>query len=1188
MTVRININGREIECLENKTILDVALENGIEIPHLCYDKRMEPYGGCGLCVVEVEGSRKLLRACATNVKDAMVIKTHTKRTIETRKTALKLLASDHRGDCRPPCVLNCPAHTDVQGYVGLIANGEYTEAVKLIKENLPLPASIGRVCPHPCEDACRRSLVEEPVSIAALKSFVADMDLKDGGYIPEVKECSGKSIAVIGAGPAGLSAAFFLAKEGHSVTIYEAMDKPGGMLRYGIPEYRLPKAVLDKEIELIKKMGVNIVLNTKLGEDISLNKLKKENDAVFLSIGAWKSSGLRCEGEDTEGVLGGIDLLIEAAGNKNVNIGKSVVVVGGGNTAMDVARTSVRLGAGDVKVLYRRTEKEMPAEEIEIKEAKEEGVEFNFLVSPIKVTKENGKLHVRCQKMELGEMDASGRRRPVPIEGEEEVYVCDSVVAAIGQRVDIGDIKGVSTDRKGIIEIKEGTFETNLEGVFAGGDAATGPKIAIEAIAQGKNAAEVMNSYLKGNLTPHFEPKVITQKDLTEEDFSDREKESRVKIKTLDADFRKTNFTPVNIDMTEEEAKKEASRCLECGCKDYFECKLIKYINEYEIDPENIKGEKHNRNEGDFHPFIERNPDKCVLCGLCIRACDEVMDITALGLIDRGFEAIAAPEFGLPLKNTDCISCGECTDVCPTGACMERAQIEKEVPVKLDKIDSVCSYCGAGCALSYEVKGNKVFRARPDKEKDSKVLCAKGRFGIGHIQDKDRLTKAMIRKDNKLEEVKLDKALFDMVKKLQRVNASYGKGSIAVLASPKMTNEEMFVLKKISEKIDTKYVGSMTMGGDGLKGIFGLNASTNSFEEIHSSDVILSVGEVYENHTAFSIMLKDVSKKAKLVSITKEGTKLDAWADESLSITSLEEIKGLIKALIDNGYVNEEVIKETVVGYDEFKLSLEDAKITDRLEAIAKIYGEAKKPTIVIDECSTEDLVIKALGMLAAITENVGKAHRGVIILRDRVNTQGMIDMGLSMSGDEIFNLIEEDKVKALVVLGEDISIDERYEKALEKLDYLAGFDLFMTNTLKKADLAIPLVSLAESTGRVTRSDRKVQKVNMAVKPLTGHTNFDILTYIADTLGIKFNGLEDIQQRISIEVEGYMGVNEMDKEMYWPNGKHTLYLDAFKTTDNKAILSELKKGKAFKEKKVYDSVEKSFVKFAKENGLKIC
>jgi formate dehydrogenase major subunit len=389
--MRLNIDGKEVTARKGQTILDVARANDIEIPTLCYDERVKIYGACGLCVVESEGSPKLLRACATEAAPGMVILTDTPRLRASRKLTLEFLLSDHSGDCRPPCAKACPAHTDCQGYAGLIANGQYREALSLIKEKMPIPASIGLVCPHPCEEACRRQLVEEPVSIAGLKYFVGDWDLESGDpYMPEVKPPTGKKAAIVGSGPAGLTAAYFLAREGHEVAVYDAMPQPGGMLRYGIPQYRLPKELLDREIDLMAQLGIQFVNSVRVGTDVSLDYLRENNDAVFLGIGAWQSSKMRVKGEDAPGVLGGIDFLREVAINGSVEIGERVAVVGGGNTAMDAVRTAIRLGAAEVFCLYRRTRAEMPAADIEIEEAEEEGAIFKFLVAPEEIISENG------------------------------------------------------------------------------------------------------------------------------------------------------------------------------------------------------------------------------------------------------------------------------------------------------------------------------------------------------------------------------------------------------------------------------------------------------------------------------------------------------------------------------------------------------------------------------------------------------------------------------------------------------------------------------------------------------------------------------------------------------------------------------------------------------------------------------
>ncbi|MDR0293194.1 MAG: FAD-dependent oxidoreductase, partial [Oscillospiraceae bacterium] len=427
--ISLNIDGREVTGFEGQSILDIARENGIDIPTLCHDDRVEIYGSCGLCVVEAEGNPRLLRACSTLAADGLVVSTNTKRVRENRRAALELLLSDHTGDCRPPCVLACPAQTDCQGYAGLIANGEYEEAYKLILEKIPLPASIGRVCPHPCEEACRRELVEEPISIAALKRFAGDLALARGeAHVTQAAPPTGKRIAVIGGGPGGLTAAVCLRAKGYGVTVYDAMPHMGGMLRYGIPEYRLPKSVLQEEIDAIGETGVEFCNNVKIGRDITLEYLRKTYDTVIVAVGAWSSVTLGCPGENLNGVLGGIDFLRDVAMNRPVFTGRRIAVVGGGNTAMDACRTAVRLGAEAVYNIYRRTRNEMPAEAAEITEAEEEGVVFKNLTNPIEITGGGGKVKaVRLQIMELGEPDASGRRSPVPVPGKEETLEVDTV-----------------------------------------------------------------------------------------------------------------------------------------------------------------------------------------------------------------------------------------------------------------------------------------------------------------------------------------------------------------------------------------------------------------------------------------------------------------------------------------------------------------------------------------------------------------------------------------------------------------------------------------------------------------------------------------------------------------------------------------------------------------------------------------
>lgn len=673
-TVKLTINGIEVVGKKGDTILKIAKENGIEIPTLCHSEAVKVYGACGLCTVELEGSPKLFRACATVATDKMVVYTETDRVRRSRKIALELLMSDHIGDCKGPCTLNCPAGTDCQGYVKLIADGDYHGAVKLIKDKLPLPASIGRVCPHPCETACRRKMVEEPISIAHLKFFAADKDLEADTFVPEIASDSGKRVAVIGGGPAGLTAAYFLRLKGHSVTVFDAMSKMGGMLRYGIPSYRLSKAVLDREIKEIADLGVEMKNGVRIGRDVTLEQLRAEYDAVFVGIGAWKSSSMRCKGEDLEGVWGGIDFLrkvslYNSGEDEAVEIGSRVAVVGGGNTAMDACRSAVRLGAQKVYVIYRRTRNEMPAEDIEIEEAMEEGVEFKFLCNPAEIIGEDGKVKtVKLQVMELGEADAGGRRSPVAVEGKFEYIDVDTVICAIGQTISAEGFEELEKTQRGMICADPASFRTSLEGVFAGGDATNrGASIAIEAIGEANKAAQVIDSYLKGSTVPYRKP-FVSERTVTPEMLSDREKAPRVKMPVRSAEERKCDFDEIYLGLSEDEARREASRCLSCGCHDYGECKLIKYADDYRVEPSRLSGEKNTAEKEQTLVSIERDGSKCILCGLCVRVCDEVAKKGLLGLVGRGFSTVVKAEFNNPDAISGCADCHLCVDECPTGA----------------------------------------------------------------------------------------------------------------------------------------------------------------------------------------------------------------------------------------------------------------------------------------------------------------------------------------------------------------------------------------------------------------------------------------------------------------------------------------------------------------------------------------
>jgi len=470
---------------------------------------------------------------------------------------------------RAPCQHTCPVQLDVPGYVSLIKEGKFLEAYCLIKQRNPFPSICGRVCHHPCESKCRRGQLDEPVAIRDLKRFAADCasELRIE-YIPEIKEKREEKVAIIGAGPAGLSAAWDLALEGYQVTVFEALPVAGGMLAVGIPEYRLPKDILKKEVEAVARLGVDIRLNTRMDDVESL--LKDGYQAVFIAVGAHRGDKMGIPGEDLTGVYDAIDLLREANLGKKVKVGKRVAVIGGGNSAIDAARVALRKGAETVTVFYRREKKDMPAIAEEIESAEEEGIQLHCLTVPTKILGKNGKVAgLECIRMELKEFDRSGRRTPYPIEGSEYRVDVDTVIEAIGQRPDTSFIggNGIKIGRGGTIIADPRTLATDRKGVFAGGDALTGPQTVVDAIAAGQRAACSIKRYLQGReLSPllqrdGYKPVAVSSQPPTEEETRER---ARVRAAEVHKSDRITSFKEIVLPYTAEEASTEASRCLRC------------------------------------------------------------------------------------------------------------------------------------------------------------------------------------------------------------------------------------------------------------------------------------------------------------------------------------------------------------------------------------------------------------------------------------------------------------------------------------------------------------------------------------------------------------------------------------------------------------------------------------------------
>jgi NADPH-dependent glutamate synthase beta subunit-like oxidoreductase len=489
----------------------------------------------------------------------------------------RILHFNQSDDRLAPCRQTCPAEIDIPKYIAQIREGDYEGAVNTIRERNPFLLACGRVCPHPCEDNCRRGIEDDPVSINQLKRFAADIELNAGQRLPvAVAPPTEKHIAVVGGGPAGLTCAFFLRRLGHEVTIFEAMPHLGGMLRYGIPEYRLPKKILDWEIEGILNLGIDAKTNMKFGRDFDMSSLAAQGfDAVFLGIGAWQDSSLRVEGEDFKGSYKGIDFLSRLADGEQIPVGRSAVIIGGGNTAIDCTRNLLRMGCENVYIVYRRTRNEMPANEVEIDAAEEEGVQFQFLAAPVRVIGDDSGhvTHLEYLKMELGEPDASGRRRPVPVDGSETLIEAEMVITAIGQSPEISFTKGImeqvmelKTTRWNTIDVDPATLQSNIPHLFAAGDAATGPSLVVSAIGGGRRAARSIHQYVMGQEV-NANPKELN-KDLITETIFDQVpgvvKSIRAAMPELPIKDRMDSFIEVDQVLTEEAALGESNRCLYC------------------------------------------------------------------------------------------------------------------------------------------------------------------------------------------------------------------------------------------------------------------------------------------------------------------------------------------------------------------------------------------------------------------------------------------------------------------------------------------------------------------------------------------------------------------------------------------------------------------------------------------------
>jgi formate dehydrogenase major subunit len=658
----------------------------------------------------------------------MKVQTQTDELRRLRKTNLELIFSDHNAYCLPPCQNKCPSHIDIPGFLKANAEANWRESVRIFKRTIPFPSVLGRVCPAPCEEHCRRDEVDEAIAIRDSHRYAGDQVLRaltDEGVEPPVpfekQTPSGRRVAVIGSGPAGMAAAYYLLLAGHDVTVLERDPAPGGMLRYGIPQYRLPKVeVLEADYKSVELLGGKIVCNQELGKDFSLDDLQHQGyDAVLLTIGCYDTNKLGIPDEDADGVIDGLDYLrtatlgLEYPGHDKAR----VVVVGGGFSAMDCSRTSIRQGSPEVTLVYRRDMKDMPASS-EVHEAIEEGVTTIFQAGPTRVIKgADGKVSgIEFIRMQLGEPDASGRRRPEPAPGTEFTIPCDRVLLAIGQGPDLrwfgAGNDGVTANKQRRLKADAVTFATDRAGVFAAGDVRTGAATVVAAIAEGRRASYAVDAFLKGMDLGSIK----TRQQLAEPQpeflsivpFTGEIKEPRYRLKALELDEAKHSYIEYEIPYTRDEAIAESTRCLQCTCEAIGFCDLRRLGIEYgttlrtleknahqgagfrSISENRFTGFNHDYVRDDSHAFILREPARCIDCGRCANVCAEVVGAACYDFMRTGFDTLVTTPLDMSLNDTPCVSCGRCAETCPTGALMPKPRVLQKYEVD----ESRCILCG--------------------------------------------------------------------------------------------------------------------------------------------------------------------------------------------------------------------------------------------------------------------------------------------------------------------------------------------------------------------------------------------------------------------------------------------------------------------------------------------------------------
>jgi len=1021
-----------------------------------------------------------------------------------------------------PCYKACPAGIDIPRYIRLIARGRPSASLAVIREKVPFPAVLGRVCAAPCQQECRRGLdVDETLKIRILKRFAADNGedswKKQAKFLPS----TGKSVAVVGAGPAGLTCAYYLVKLGHKVTVFESLAEPGGMMRVGIPEYRLPRNILSDEIREIERAGVEIKLNSRVQ---SLDSLFKQGyQAIFLSIGAHKEMKLGIEGEELPGVIGCVEFLRRFNLGEQVKVGNKVGVIGGGNVAIDSARAALRLGAKTVTIFYRRTKNEMPAQQEEVEQALEEGVEIIFLVAPSKICRENGNLKLELIRMELGEPDSSGRRRPVPIKGSEFTASIDTLVAAIGEQPDVPEGFQVEVGRGNIVKANT-DLSTSREGVFAGGDCQTGPALVIDAIAAGRKAAQSIDHYLggKGDITERLVPVEEATEWLEEVPAGER----LATISYLTPQTRIEGLSEIEQGMTWETAVAEARRCLQCNA----------------IAP--VKGQTL-REVG------------CEFCGACVDSCPTG------ALADAATRGFAKSD---RVVTTICPYCGV--------GCQLKLEVKDEKIIASKPDPDGAANHGQAC-----VKGRfGIAEFVHHSERLTVPLIRKN----GELKESswDEALELVAKKLKSYSPQEV--AVIASAKCTNEENYVMQKFARAVLGTNNVDHcARLCHAPSVAGLVQSFGSGAMTNSIDEAEGadcILAIGTNTSVSHPV----IGLRIKRAVQNGARLIVanpMKIDLCRFADIWLRLRPGT------DVALLMGMMKVI--VDEGLLDSSFIEQrcqdfDVFKDSLSNFDlGFVEQVTWVPSKDIAEA-ARIYATSKPATILfytmgITQHSHGTDNVLATANLAMLTGNVGKPSTGVNPLRGQNNVQGACDMGslpnvypgyqavsdpairekfqaawgceLSPSPGltlvEIFDAAYRKEIKAIYLIGENPTLSDpdaqHVQEALSRLDFFVAQDIFLSETAKLAHVVLPAASFAEKDGTFTNTERRVQRVRKVVEPIgDSRPDWWIVCQVAkklDTKGFDYSDPSDIMEEIRNLTPSYGGINYRRLEnggLQWP------------------------------------------------------